>query len=140
MKKGMFETIYDVDHVTGWSVLWMSGEFITRLRVTENRASKSVNFKLLHSDMMRDFDGHWTLQPATQSGLNKLYGKGGSPFDGLVGAFQGSITDMHKMVCSIVFHGDIGSTCVQACLERSPMRACLSSIRKRIRKLLHLLL
>lgn len=87
VKKGMFETIYDVDHVTGWSILWMSGEFITRLRVTENRASKSVSFKLLHSDMMRDFDGHWTLQPATQSGLNKLYGKGGSPFDGLAGLF-----------------------------------------------------
>ena len=88
MKKGVFETIYEVEHVMGWSILWMSGEFITKLRVTENRRNKAVSFKLLKSPIMKDFDGSWELQPCTQAGLNKLYGRRGSPFDGLAGAFR----------------------------------------------------
>lgn len=72
----------------GWSVLWLSGEYITKLRIAENRGSKSVSFKLLKSDVMSDFDGFWKLQPCTQTGLNKLYGKGGNPFEGLIGAYS----------------------------------------------------
>lgn len=81
----MFETIYEVEHVTGWSLLWLSGEFITKLKVTENRGSKSVEFKLLRSDIMKDFHGSWKLQPCTQAGMNKLYGKRGNPFEGIIG-------------------------------------------------------
>jgi hypothetical protein len=85
IKRGLFETIYEVEHITGWSILWLSGEFITKLRVKENRGSKSVSFKLLNSDVMSDFDGWWKLQPCTQAGLNRLYGQDGSPFDGIIG-------------------------------------------------------
>lgn len=88
-KRGIFETIYEVEHVTGWSLLWLSGEFITKLKVTENRGSKSVEFKLLKSDIMKDFHGSWKLQPCTQAGMNKLYGKRGNPFEGIIGLFGG---------------------------------------------------
>lgn len=84
-KRGIFETVYEVEHVTGWSILWLSGEFITKLRVAENRGSKSVTFKLIKSDVMEDFDGSWKLQPYTQAGMNKMFGKGGNPLEGIVG-------------------------------------------------------
>jgi hypothetical protein len=99
IKKGLFETVYEVEHVTGWSVLWFSGEFVTKLLVKENRGSKSLSFKLLRSDVMKDFDGSWMLQPCTQKGLNKLYGKGGRSFDGLIGA----VTVSHSLPFQFIY-------------------------------------
>lgn len=74
-KNNFFEKEFDVDHITGWSVLWFSGEFTTRLRVTEAKRSGRLHFKLLSSDIMKDFDGEWTLKPCTQQALDKMYGK-----------------------------------------------------------------
>lgn len=87
-KNNLFEKQYDVDHITGWSVLWFSGEFKTRLRVTEVKRTGTVRFQLLESDIMNDFEGEWTLKPCTQQALNKMYGKeaGFNPFGGLQSA------------------------------------------------------
>ena len=86
IKRGVFETVYEVENVMRWSVLWLKGQYVTKLRICENRRSKEVKFKLISSDIMKDFNGAWYLQPCTQAGLNKLYGKGGhNPFAGLVG-------------------------------------------------------
>lgn len=87
LKNNFFEKEYEVDHISGWQVLWFSGEFNTRLRVTERKRSGQVHFKLLSSDVMEDFDGEWTLKPCTQQALDKMYGKSAfNPFGGLQSA------------------------------------------------------
>eukprot|EP01025_Chloroclados_australasicus_P027387 TRINITY_DN27172_c0_g2_i1.p1 TRINITY_DN27172_c0_g2~~TRINITY_DN27172_c0_g2_i1.p1 ORF type:complete len:283 (-),score=33.72 TRINITY_DN27172_c0_g2_i1:62-910(-) len=69
------EQKYEVEHYTGWRVLWMSGEFCATLRVTQRPYAGEVKFELLASDVMSAFDGSWTIKPFTQDSLNKLYGK-----------------------------------------------------------------
>ena len=90
LKKQLGFHQYNVNHYTGWSILWMSGEFKTRLRVTEDWGSKTVRFELLDSAVMDEFDGLWTLRPYTQRGLDRLTGKlqAFRPFGALPGALS----------------------------------------------------
>ena len=66
---------YEVNQYLGWRLLMLHGEFRTRLRVTEDRNKMCGKFELIDSDVMQFFEGTWKLQPCTQRGLDRLYGK-----------------------------------------------------------------
>jgi hypothetical protein len=56
--------------------------------MTEDRQAMTVKFKMIESDIMQRFEGSWRLQPYSQRGLDRLYGKQAAfnPFGGFQGA------------------------------------------------------
>eukprot|EP00892_Ulva_mutabilis_P011986 jgi/Ulvmu1/915/UM101_0024.1 len=126
-KNNFFEKQYEVDHITGWSVLWFSGEFKTRLRVTESKRNGKVHFKLLSSDIMKDFDGEWTLKPCTQQALDRMYGKKDSnPFSAIKGIFGPS---KHSRKCLIEFTQQVQPKSVPAPLRGLARRIAASALK-----------
>lgn len=57
------QAVVEFDQVSEWRFLWMHGEFTNKLRVTQERASRTVQFQLLSSSLMRDFTGSWVVHP-----------------------------------------------------------------------------
>lgn len=60
--------------MTGWRILWFSGEFKTRLIVDEDKRKSTVTFKLKDSDVMRAFHGSWRLKAYKEGAQHDLHG------------------------------------------------------------------
>ena len=64
----------EIEHITGWRVLFWSGSFTTKLRMLEDRSKGLISFKLISSDVMQDLEGCWTVKPFTQDSMDELRG------------------------------------------------------------------
>eukprot|EP01023_Acetabularia_acetabulum_P065022 TRINITY_DN8557_c0_g2_i3.p2 TRINITY_DN8557_c0_g2~~TRINITY_DN8557_c0_g2_i3.p2 ORF type:complete len:263 (-),score=35.71 TRINITY_DN8557_c0_g2_i3:1139-1927(-) len=64
--------VVEVEQISKWRFLVFSGKFTTRLKVTQNRKLGTIRFDLVKSDLMKDFEGMWTIQPFTQASIDKM--------------------------------------------------------------------
>jgi hypothetical protein len=87
LKKSWGYQKLEVTHVTGWRVLWMKGEFKTKLIVEEDRRKGKVTFDLKESDAMKAFHGCWHLKPCKKQALEEPRGSSVSfiPFSTFAG-------------------------------------------------------
>ncbi|KMZ70520.1 hypothetical protein ZOSMA_19G01080 [Zostera marina] len=55
--------VVEVEQESIWKFLCWSGTFSVNLVVDQNRRNHTVNFKLVKSGFMKQFEGYWDLQP-----------------------------------------------------------------------------
>ncbi len=63
----------DVVQEGQWRFLMFRGVFTTRLRVEEDKHTRTVVFRQTHPGFMKAFEGRWQLAPFTQETLDELY-------------------------------------------------------------------
>eukprot|EP01026_Neomeris_dumetosa_P006144 TRINITY_DN11930_c1_g1_i2.p1 TRINITY_DN11930_c1_g1~~TRINITY_DN11930_c1_g1_i2.p1 ORF type:complete len:307 (-),score=22.67 TRINITY_DN11930_c1_g1_i2:212-997(-) len=61
-----------VEQKAGWRFLVFKGSFTTRLKVHQDKRAGTIRFELVRSDLMKDFEGMWTIQPFNQTSLDDL--------------------------------------------------------------------
>lgn len=62
----------EVEHVGVWRFGPVKGEFVVRMMVDQDRNKGHIKFRLLHSSLMKDFSGEWTIEPYDQDALDEL--------------------------------------------------------------------
>jgi len=56
----------EVQQVGQWKFLGFSGQFTTRLHVSQDKIARTIDFRLAKQGWMKDFAGKWTIQPLNE--------------------------------------------------------------------------
>ncbi|CAI5989817.1 unnamed protein product [Closterium sp. NIES-64] len=76
--------LVEVEQSAAWRFLVFSGSFDTRLLVTQDRAERTMSFKIAQPGFMRRFEGFWRVEPLPVPGsadmrtVGEAEGKGGT--------------------------------------------------------------